>query len=116
MEKDSFLHNPKAYTLSALILGYLLTGDLTAKEQNALGNWLMAVGQILAANATVQSSIEEKFMGNTYNINSKQYKNGGSAYMNNDPLINHLSEDQKTIKELKEMVKKLEEKLNNISH
>lgn len=116
MKKDSFLNNPKAYTLSALIIGYLLTGDLTAKEQNALGNWLMAVGQILAANATVQSSIEEKYQGNTYNINSKQYKSGGSAYMDNEALLDHLSKDQKTLKELKEMIKNLEERLNRISN
>lgn len=115
MKKDSFLHNPKAYTLSALIIGYLLTGDLTSKEQNALGNWLMAVGQILAANATVQSSIEEKFQGNTYNINSKQYKNGGSAYMDNDALIDHLSKDQKTIEELKQMVEELKRRLDELS-
>ena len=29
---------PKIFTLSAVALGYLLIDDLTANEQNALGN------------------------------------------------------------------------------
>ena len=33
--------SPKAFSASAVIVGYLLIDDLTANEQNALGNWLM---------------------------------------------------------------------------
>lgn len=42
---------PKAFSLSAVIVGYLLIDDLTANEQNALGNWLMLVAQVLCTNA-----------------------------------------------------------------
>lgn len=42
---------PKAFTLSAVVIGYLLIDDTTANEQNALGNWLMLVAQILCTNA-----------------------------------------------------------------
>ena len=31
--------NPKLFSLSAVVVGYLLIDDLTANEQNALGNW-----------------------------------------------------------------------------
>lgn len=42
---------PTAFTFSAVIVGYLLIDDSTANEQNALGNWLMLVAQVLCTNA-----------------------------------------------------------------
>lgn len=53
----------KLWTLSAVVVGYLLIDDLTANEQNALGNWLMLVAQILCTNAfykQVQTERKEK--------------------------------------------------------
>ena len=42
---------PKAFTFSAIVVGYLLIDDTTANEQNALGNWLMLTAQVLCTNA-----------------------------------------------------------------
>lgn len=42
---------PKMFTLSAVTIGYLLIDDLTSNEQNALGNWLMLIAQVLCTNA-----------------------------------------------------------------
>ena len=42
---------PKIFTLSAVAIGYLLIDDNSANEQNALGNWLMLVAQVLCTNA-----------------------------------------------------------------
>lgn len=54
------MKNYKTYTLSAVIVGYLLTGNLNSYEQNALGNWFMTVGQILECNsAFLQAEIYE---------------------------------------------------------
>jgi len=39
------------FTLSAIIVGLLLIDDTTASEQNALGNWLMLVAQVLCTDA-----------------------------------------------------------------
>lgn len=39
------------FTLSAIIVGLLLVDDTTASEQNALGNWLMLVAQVLCTDA-----------------------------------------------------------------
>ena len=39
--------SPKISSLSAVAVGYLLLDDLSASEQNALGNWLMLVAQVL---------------------------------------------------------------------
>lgn len=41
----------KLFSLSAVTIGYLLIDDLTANEQNALGNWLMLIAQVLCTNA-----------------------------------------------------------------
>lgn len=43
--------SPKTFSFSAVVIGYLLIDDLSATEQNALGNWLMLVAQILCTNA-----------------------------------------------------------------
>lgn len=43
--------SPKAFSFSAVVVGYILIDDLTANEQNALGNWLMLVAQVLCTNA-----------------------------------------------------------------
>ena len=41
----------KTYTIIACIIGFALIDDLTANEQNALGNWLMLMAQVLCTNA-----------------------------------------------------------------
>ena len=52
---------------SAVILGYLLIDELTANEQNALGNWLMLTAQVLCTNAFYKQVQEERRQGNTSN-------------------------------------------------
>lgn len=42
---------PKLFSFSAVAVGYLLIDDMTANEQNALGNWLMLTAQVLCTNA-----------------------------------------------------------------
>ena len=58
---------PKLFTLSAVALGYLLIDDLSANEQNALGNWLMLTAQVLCTNAFYKQVQTER--NNNQNIN-----------------------------------------------
>ena len=51
---------PKLFSLSAVIVGYLLIDDLTANEQNALGNWLMLTAQVLCTNAFYKQVQQER--------------------------------------------------------
>ncbi len=51
---------PKVFTLSAVAIGYLLIDSNTANEQNALGNWLMLVAQVLCTNAYFLQVQEER--------------------------------------------------------
>lgn len=45
------------FTISAVGVGMILVGDLSASEQNAVGNWFMLVGQYLETNASQQQVI-----------------------------------------------------------
>ena len=51
---------PKIFSLSAVIVGYILIDDMTAREQNALGNWLMLVAQVLSTNAFYRQVMQER--------------------------------------------------------
>ncbi|MDE6292358.1 MAG: hypothetical protein K2L98_01610, partial [Bacilli bacterium] len=96
------------------ILGYALITDYTAYEQNSIGNWFILVGQVLATNSAFQQTAQEKKKGNTYNINSKQYKEGGSPYMNEKIYSEHLSADEEEIQKIKEVLENLIDKINNL--
>ena len=66
---------PKMSTLSAVAIGYLLLDDTTANEQNALGNWLMLIAQMLCTNAYFVQLKEEK--GSKSDKENKIYYNDG---------------------------------------
>lgn len=59
---------PKLFTLSAVALGYLLIDDLTANEQNALGNWLMLTAQVLCTNAFYKQVQAERSSNQNINV------------------------------------------------
>ena len=52
--------SPKISSLSAVAVGYLLLDDLSASEQNALGNWLMLTAQVLCTNAFYKQVQQER--------------------------------------------------------
>lgn len=58
---------PEIYSLSACIVGFLLIDDMDANEQNALGNWLMLVAQVLCTNAYFQQLQDSKKSNNKTN-------------------------------------------------
>ncbi len=51
---------PQLFTLSAVVVGFLLVDDATPNEQNALGNWLMLVSQYLCTNAAYGQLLQSK--------------------------------------------------------
>ena len=57
---------PKLFSFSAVAIGYILIDDLTANEQNALGNWLMLVAQVLCTNAYYKQVQTERNINTTY--------------------------------------------------
>ena len=85
--------SPKLFSLSAVVVGYLLIDDMTANEQNALGNWLMLVGQLISTNAYYAAVASER---------------------NNNSNSNSNMSNQDTLKMLEKMLKALNEEVNNI--
>ena len=108
MKYDSFLYNSKTYTLAALIIGYILIEELTVDDQNAVGNWLMTIGQVLDGNAAIAQAIQNK-------IDASQNNNNNGNNVNNEAIINCIKEDKETINELREMIKKIEKRLDELS-
>ena len=51
---------PKVFTFSAVVVGFILLDDMTANEQNALGNWLMLTAQVLCTNAVYKQVQQER--------------------------------------------------------
>ena len=64
------MKDPKLYTLSAVIVGYLLIGKQDSYEQNALGNWFMTVGQILECNSAFLQAINYEDNKTPSNLNN----------------------------------------------
>lgn len=65
---DLFTLNPKVSSAICILIGYLLIDDLTANEQNALGNWLMLTAQVLCTNA-LYKQVEAERRNGPNNIN-----------------------------------------------
>lgn len=70
---------PKLFSGSAVAVGYLLIDDLTANEQNALGNWLMLVAQVLSTNAFYKQVMVERGLDNEYTSGSNSNNKNNAA-------------------------------------
>lgn len=69
---------PKLFSLSAVAVGYLLIDDMTANEQNAVGNWLMLVAQVVSTNAFYKQVMQERNLGST---NTHSYNENDTIIM-----------------------------------
>lgn len=90
---------PKLFTLSAVAVGYILLDDATANEQNALGNWLMLVAQLLCTNAFYRQVREERGLETN---NAKQNQNPSTK--------------EETIEMLEKLQKAIEQELKTIKN
>lgn len=92
---------PKLFSFSAVVVGYILIDDMTANEQNALGNWLMLVAQVLSTNAFYRAVMQERGL-----------EPGGSVMGNNNYF--HNNERDETIIMLKKMISALQKEVDNL--
>ena len=99
--------SPKLFSFSAVAVGYLLIDDSTASEQNALGNWLMLVAQVLSTNAYYKALMQERGLNQKKNIETG--KNNAYTYSGN-------SDYNDTIIMLEKMIKAIEKELYNIKN
>lgn len=91
---------PKLFSLSAVIVGYLLIDDATANEQNAMGNWLMLVAQVLSTNAFFRQVMQERGV--------EKVSNNINNSINND------KSNDEMIVILEKMVKAMQTEINNL--
>lgn len=95
---------PKLFSLSAIAVGYLLIDDATANEQNAMGNWLMLVAQVLSTNAFYRQVMQERGFEKVGSTESGIKKN----------MDNRNKEE--TIIMLEKMINALEKELNELKN
>ena len=111
---------PKLFSISAVAIGYLLIDDTTANEQNALGNWLMLVAQVLSTNAFDRALMQER--GLEPRESTKTRKNNSYSFGNNSNYFNNnfngktdsQTEYNETIIMLEKMIRALEKEICEI--
>ncbi len=117
--KDIFNINPKYTTTSAFIIGLILMDNLTYAEQNALGEWLILLGQTIVSNSGFQQVIEQRINNYNININSKKYKSIYNPGIYNitkaREIFKKLYPDCKNdINELSKIINELQNQINKI--
>ena len=93
---------PKLFSFSAIAVGYLLIDDATAREQNALGNWLMLVAQVLSTNAFYRQVMQERGLEEEKTTESGKKRN------------NKTRNNEETIIMIEKMIKALEKELEEL--
>lgn len=104
---------PKLFSLSAVVVGYILIDDMTANEQNAVGNWLMLVAQVLSTNAFYRAVMKERGLepkeSTETGRNNVDTFSGSSS--NSSPSD---TPDNETIVMLEKMVRAMQTEIDNI--
>ncbi len=104
---------PKLFSLSAVVVGYILIDDMTANEQNAVGNWLMLVAQVLSTNAFYRAvmkerGLEPKESTETGRNNADTFSGfSGNSSSSDTP-------DNETVVMLEKMVRAMQTEIDNI--
>ncbi|MDO4369115.1 MAG: hypothetical protein Q4C29_01060 [bacterium] len=91
--------SPKIFSLSAVVVGYILIDDMTANEQNAVGNWLMLVAQVLCTNAFYRQVMQER------GVEKKNSSESGKTFGPDETLV-MLDKIVKAIRSEMENIKK----------
>lgn len=111
-KSDKLLPNipPKLFSFSAVVIGYILIDDTTANEQNAMGNWLMLVAQVLSTNAFYRAVMQERGLEPR---ESTETGRNNSQVVNNIPF-NDTNDINQTVQMLQKMVNAMQQEIENI--
>lgn len=102
---------PQVFSFLAVLVASACISDYSASEQGSIGNWFMLLGQFIVTNAAQQQLIEGRIEKSNININSREYKNGGSYYANGGKS----NQNQRLeVDFLLEAVNKLQKELENL--
>lgn len=106
---------PKLFSLSAVVVGYILIDDLTANEQNAIGNWLMLAAQVLSTNAFYRAVMQER--GLEPKDSTETGRNNSATFSNQSSNSNYddsFNDNNETIRMLEKMVNAMQKEIDNI--
>ncbi len=101
---------PKLFSLSAVVVGYILIDDMTANEQNAVGNWLMLVAQVLSTNAFYRAVMQER--GLEPKESTETGRNNADTFSGSSS--NSSPSDNETVVMLEKMVRAMQTEIDNI--
>lgn len=87
------MNKPNLYTLTSIIIGYFLTNNKNALEQNALGNYFMTIGQIIEANAAYIQLEQAN--------NNNNYINTNLSFKDKQEILNFFNEIENIIEQIK---------------
>lgn len=96
--------SPEAFSLSAVLIAFILIDDTTAKEQNALGNWFMLLGQTLCTNSTHRQTLEER--GNYTYSSTRTSQNGNTNIQSQITML------EKTVAAMQKQIQELNLQVN----
>lgn len=109
--------NPQLFTVIAELLGNVMAGNMPFNVQNAVGNWLELLGQvILTCNA--QQQYLQSGPGRYYDTDNKNINNSfcpsSSNNSSNNSSVDELGELTKSINSLMGEVKELKNEINKL--
>lgn len=96
--------NPELFAILGTILGEVMAGNMPFNVQNAVGNWLELVGQIILV-YNAQQQYFQSGPGLYYNCKNKNINNSYCESTTNSS--SNASNSEKEIKQLKESIKEL---------
>lgn len=104
---------PKLFSLSAVVVGYILIDDMTANEQNAVGNWLMLVAQVLSTNAFYRAVMKERGLEPKGSTETGRNNADTFSDFSGNNSSSHTA-DNETVVMLEKMVFALQTEIDNI--
>ena len=103
----------KTLTTLAFVIGLALIDNLSSTEQNAVGNWLMLVAQVLSTNAFYRAVMQERGLepkeSTETGRNNADTFSGSSS--NSSPSD---TPDNETVVMLEKMVRAMQTEIDNI--
>lgn len=92
------------FDLSAIIIGYILIDDLTPAEQNAVGSWLMLMGQLLCTNSAQQQVLN----------NRNNSSNSSNDHVINDTFGGDYNNPNYQVDMINKIISAMQEQINNL--
>ena len=100
--------NPEFFIVMGALIGDVLAGKLPFNVQNAVGNWLELVGQIMLT-YNAQQQYFESGPGNYYNLSNKNTSNSNCPNNSNTDTTNNSKELDKLKDNIDKLTKEIEE-------